>query len=130
MPQNTDDGSIAQDAGLLRRIHPTQVVQDENIGGPRPSSAAFRDLELSVDAEPALEAAGLDWHFSLKDHPSYSLVRFRASVPRERGLSVVPDPQPENSAHSLVIGKKPQSTVNYIRDRAEWVYLADPVPDE
>ena len=71
---------IADDAGLLRRIHPTWVVWDMNLGSWRVSSAAFKDPRMSVDAEPLLIHAGLDWAFSLRDFPDHSLVRLRAGV--------------------------------------------------
>jgi hypothetical protein len=55
-----DDGSVPDSAGLLRRIHPSQVVQDHNTGRARPSSAAFKDPHMSVDIEPILVSLGLD----------------------------------------------------------------------
>lgn len=125
MAADEDDGSVPQDAGLLRRIHPDQVVSDQNTGQNRPSSAAFRDSEMSVDAEPMLTARGLDWHFTLQGYPRYSLVRFMASAAREKGLAVVPRPLPANPAHTLVKGKKTQSIRNHLRDQSEWVYMDD-----
>src|SRR5260370_652029 len=106
MPDYIDDGSIADDAGLLRRIHPVQVVPDQNTGGKRPSSAAFKDREMSVDAEPLLLAEGLDWHFSLEGYESHSLVRFNASSARERQLQVAHAPIDGNNAHTIVLGRK------------------------
>jgi hypothetical protein len=41
MPPNVDDGSIADDADLLRRIRPDQIVDDKNLGARRPSSAGI-----------------------------------------------------------------------------------------
>jgi hypothetical protein len=123
MPGDEDDGSVPQDAGLLRRIHPDHVVADENTGQSRPSSAAFRDSEMSVDAEPVLTANGRDWHFTLQGYPQYSLVRFRASIAREKGLAVVPKPLPTNSAHTIVRGNKTRSISHHLRDNAEWVHL-------
>jgi hypothetical protein len=104
-------GSIGNDAGLLRRIHPSQVVPDGNAGSAmRPSSAAFKDPNLSVDAEPMLIALGLDWKFSLKDNPAYSLVRFPAGAAREKGLAVIHKPIEENDAHTEVVGKKQRAS--------------------
>jgi hypothetical protein len=123
MPPSVDDGSILQEAGLLRRLHPKQVIPDKNTGKTRPSSAGFKDLNLSVDAEPILRAAGLDWRFTLQGHPGCSLVRFPAGSARERGLSVVPKPTPENPAHTEVIGKKTQSIAKHLSDVSEWVHL-------
>ncbi len=121
---DVDDGSIGDEAGLLRRIHPVQVVPDENAGGiMRPSSAAFRDPELSVDAEPVLASVGLDWKFSLRNYRGYSLVRFQAGAAREKQLQVVHKPVEGNDAHAEVIGKKTGSVANHLRDHSEWVHL-------
>jgi hypothetical protein len=81
---DVDDGSIKDDACLLRRIRPDQVVDDENANTRRPSSAAFRDPEMSVDAEPILTTHGLDWHFSLSGYEGYSLVNVDALHARAR----------------------------------------------
>ncbi len=92
---DVDDGSIEDSATLLRRIHPKQIVTDQNKGGQRrPSSAAFLDPELSVDVEPVLHANGLDWKFSLKDFPGHSLVGFPAGAARAKQLPVVHKPEP------------------------------------
>jgi len=124
MPCKTDDGSIADDAGLLRRIHPSHVVDDHNFGERRASSAAFKDPKLSVDAEPILAEDGLDWSFTLEGYEGYSLARFLAGVAREKNLSVVHDPiRPDNRAHTLVVGKKTPAIAHHLRDRAEWVHL-------
>jgi hypothetical protein len=124
MSPDADDILTSQDVGLLRRIHPEQVIEDKNTGQRRPSSAAFKDPNLSVDIEPLLQAAGLDWRFSLKDHPSFSLVRFSEQSAKGQGLTVVRKPLPENPAHAEVVGKKTQGKANALRDAAEWVYVA------
>lgn len=122
MPSGVDDGSIPDDDWLYRRVHPAQVVTDGNTGKLRLSSAAFKDPEMSVDAESLLRKAGLDWRFSLKD-PEYSLVRFQAGVARKNSQSVVPDPLPDNPAHVLVRGKKSPGIANRLRDASEWVAI-------
>jgi hypothetical protein len=104
MTADVDDGSIANDAGLLRRIRPDQIVDDANAGKRRPSSAAFKDSEMSVDAETILTVNGLDWKFSIKDHPGYSLARFEASHARAKALAVVHKPLFDNLAHTEVRG--------------------------
>lgn len=125
MPADVDDGSIADDAGLLRRIHPNHIVDDENTGKRRPSSAAFKDMEMSVDVEPLLIAAGLDWQFSLREHSGYSLVRLRAGAARAVNLAVVHKPiAGQNEAHAEVIGKKSPAIANHLREASEWVHQA------
>ena len=124
MVDGLDDDFIPNEAMLLRRIHPDQVVEDRNTGQPRVSSGAFKDPELSVDVEPILTALGLDWTFSLRNHPGHSLVRFAAGIARENGQAVVHDPIPgENEAHAEVRGKKSTGIANRLRDASEAVYM-------
>lgn len=127
--QSSETADLADEAGLLRRIHPDQVVPNSD-GSYRPSSAAFKDPEMSVDAEPVLQSSGLDWHFSLEGYERYSLVRFEAGAARERGLEVVAKPSPENIAHTEVLGKKTSSISNHLKDSSKWVHLELPTEGE
>jgi hypothetical protein len=121
---DVDDGSIANDASLLRRIRPDQIVDDENSGARRPSSAAFKDPELSVDAEPILRANGLDWKFSVQGHEGYSLVQFKAGRARAKALPVIHKPINGNPAHTEVHGRKTQGIANHLVAGATWVHLS------
>jgi hypothetical protein len=123
MPADVDDGSIADDAGLLRRIRPDQIVDDANAGRRRPSSAAFKDIAMSVDAESILTDSGLDWTFSLKDFSGYSLARFEARHARAKALLVIHKPLTDNPAHTEVRGKKTQGIANYLLAASTWVHL-------
>jgi hypothetical protein len=120
---DSNDGAIPDDAGLLRRIHPTQITDDQNLGRKRPMTGAFTDKEMSVDAEPILRQHGLDLSFSLRNWPGFSLARFRAGAARAKGLSVVHDPcpedQPDNPAHTLVIGAT-ESSARHLARTCEW----------
>jgi hypothetical protein len=127
---DVDDRSIADDACLLRRIRPEQVVPDKNLGNRRPSSAAFKDPEMSVDAEPILNTNGLDWRSTLKGYQGYSLVNVKASYARAKALAVVHKPLIDNPAHTEVIGRKTQGIANHLRANATWVHLEpDKGPD-
>jgi hypothetical protein len=123
MPPDVDDGSIADDTDLLRRIRPDQIVDDKNKGTRRPSSAAFKDPAMSVDAETILHQHGLDWKFSLRNHPGYSVARFKAGAARARALAVVHKPQPDNAAHTEVIGRKTQGAANHLVAASSWAHL-------
>jgi hypothetical protein len=123
MPPDVDDGSIADDGDLLRRIRPDQIVDDKNLGARRPSSAAFKDPAMSVDAEPILHQHDLDWTFSLRNHAGYSLVRFGAGAVRAMGLAVVHKPEQHNPAHAEVIGKKTQSIAKHLVAASTWAHL-------
>jgi hypothetical protein len=117
---------IPDDAGLLRRIHPKQLISDRNSGKYRPASGAFKDRELSVDAEPILLANGLDWHFSLRHWSVFSLVRFQAHEARAKGLQVVHKPRPpeqqDNPAHTEVTGTT-ESIARHLAIVCDWVHL-------
>jgi hypothetical protein len=123
MPPDVDDGSITDDADLLRRIRPDQIVDDKNLGARRPSSAAFKDPDLSVDAEPLLRQKGLDWTFSLQKHPGYSVARFKAGAARAKSLAVIHKPMQENHAHAEVTGKKTQGVANHLVSACHWAHL-------
>jgi hypothetical protein len=126
---DADDGSIKDGACLLRRIRPDQIVDDENANTRRPSSAAFRDPKMSVDAEPILSIGGLDWRFTLSGYEGYSLVNVDALHARAKGLAVVHKPikgdptLADNPAHVEVIGKKTQGIAKYLAANATWVCL-------
>jgi hypothetical protein len=130
----TDDGSITDDACLLRRIRADQIVDDENVGTRRPSSAAFMDPEMSVDTEPILTANGLDWHSCLQGYEGYSLVNIEAAHARAKGLAVIHKPinddptLPNNSAHAEVVGKRTRGTARYLAANATWVHLEPKQP--
>jgi hypothetical protein len=118
-----DDGAIADDVDLLRRIHPDQVVHDANLGERRPSTGAFKDPELSVDAESILTAEGLDWRFSLRNWSGYSLAKFPTKSAREKQLPVIHRPEADNKAHTEVHGKKTQGIAKHLRAASSWVHL-------
>jgi hypothetical protein len=121
--------TIADDDILLRRIHPLQVVMDENTGRARPSSGAFKDPSMSVDSEQLLTAASLDHSFCLRNDPNHSLVSFRAEVARGLGMDVNHTPivsniaVEANPAHVDVVGKKSPGKANRLRDASTWVVL-------
>jgi hypothetical protein len=120
---DVDDGSIADEHDLLRRIRPDQIVNDENLGKCRPSSAAFKAPQLSADSEQILLANGKDWKFSLKDHPGYSLARFKAGAARRVGLPVIHKPEVANPAHVEVHGKKTKGVANALFGACSWAHL-------
>jgi hypothetical protein len=123
---DNSDNAVADDAKLLRRVHPKQLVCDKNLGRCRPASGAFKDKEMSVDAETILHANGLDWRFSLRHSPGFSLVRFPAREARAKGLRVVhrprPPEQPDNPAHTEVIGTT-DAIARHFALVCEWVHL-------
>jgi hypothetical protein len=123
-----DDGAIPDDAALLRRIHPEQVVPDKD-GTMRPSSAAFKDPNLSVDVEFLLEENGLNWEFSLTGFPDHSLVKFLAGAARAKQLAVVHSPiEGVNPGHAEVVDKKTGSIADHLKASSGWVLMRTKPP--
>jgi hypothetical protein len=120
---DVDDGSIANEHDLLRRIRPDQVVDDQNLGIRRPSTAAFKDPELSADSEHILTQNGLGWNFCIKGFDGYSLARFSAGSARALNLPVIHKPLPANQAHVEVHGKKTQGVTNSLVGACSWAHL-------
>jgi hypothetical protein len=118
-----DDPDTSDEARLFRRIHLTHIVEGGG-GKSEVSSAAFHDVELSINLERVMQAAGREPKDSLKDRPDDLLVSVTAGVCRQNGQIVGPDPQPEEPAHGYVFGKKTKRIKRALRDAAEWI-----VPD-
>jgi hypothetical protein len=115
---------ISDEDSLCRRIHPSQVVEDKNLGVKRPSSGAFTDTDLSTDSEMLLAKFGLDIDFCLKNFPGYSLVRFPAKFARTSGMTVTHTPEADNPAHTEVTGKKPKALQRQFAAISVWAYQA------
>ncbi len=81
---------------------------------------------MSVDAEPILIEDGLTWRFSLQEYPGYSLVSFAAVVARSLNQVVEHKPEPDNRAHTEVIGKKTGAVKDRLRRESSWVHLQPP----
>lgn len=121
-----DDHSIADAEDLWRRVHPEQVVRDNNLGRVRPSSAAFKAYELSCllasqdTPERALAATaddGLSW-----GKKGFSLAAFAAGLARRLKQAVCRDPTPEDPSHVLVVGQKKSGRVSgTFAEEARWV---------
>ena len=121
---SSGDDSVPDDSRLLRRIHPTQVIDDKNLNTKRPSSGAFDQPELSVDAEHILEQHNHDWHFSLEGYPGYSLVRVLATVAKGLELPVKHRPLQENPAHCEIHGRKTPRIAKALAKASSWVHIA------
>lgn len=113
---------INDDDTLLRRVHPTQVVEDKNLGGWRPSSGAFTDDELSADSEALLTKYGLNSGFCLQNYNGYSLVGLKAGFARAAGLKVDHTPKIDNPAHVDVTGKKTKGIQRQLAAASAWVH--------
>ena len=114
---------ISDDDTLLRRVHPSQVVDDKNLGRMRPSSGAFTDPELSTDSDALLTKHGLDSSFCLRGYAGYSLARIEVNFARANGMTVTNTPKEGNPAHTDVIGRKTEALQRNFAKHAVWVHL-------
>jgi hypothetical protein len=124
-PAHLDDPSITNEERLLRRIHLTQLVPDDDTGFVRISSGAFRDKELSVNIDSVLQREGKTASACLKGNPVHKLVSITAGAARQHHQAVCRDPQAEDLSHGLVCGSKNNSRIHEgLRDSADWVIPA------
>lgn len=103
---------IADVDGLYRRMHPLQVKDG------MPTSAAFKDAELSVDL-----ARLTTLERSLMGYPLHGLASITAGYARFLGQTVFHDPLEANPAHALVKGNKTPHIARSLARSAKWEAL-------
>ena len=103
---------IADADDLYRRIHFSQVKDG------RPTSAAFKHTELSVDLAKLTTPEQ-----SLSGYASHGLASITAGHARSLGQDVLHDPLEANPAHALVRGTKPLSIARSLAQSAKWEVL-------
>ena len=102
-----DSEQIPGDTRLYRRLHPTQIVYDDNEGVVRASSGAFRDKRLSVNLGNELDRIGESPAFALRNYPQHSLGWFSVEFARdEEGQEIESTPTPDDPTHGEVVGNK------------------------
>ena len=124
-----DDPTIKDEDRLFRCVQPipSQLVTEAD-GSKRPSSAVFRDSELSVNIESAMVAQGRSPETMLAAWPGAGITAIVVctirNYDRERNEShpIVRDGDPPNDpAHGLVLGKKTSAFANAMRRSHTWV---------
>ena len=118
--EHSDDPNIPDEERLFRRIHLVHVVNCDG-GKSEVSSAAFRDIELSVNLESVMRRDDRGPEDSLKDYPNDLLMSISAGLCRRHEQLVGPDPTIEEPAHGYVFGKKSKSIQRALRDAAQWI---------
>jgi hypothetical protein len=105
-----DDPNVLDNTNLFRRIHPDQVVFDDNLKCHRPSSQAFRDDRdkdpMSVYLSSVLAAESRDPSVLLIGHARFSLAAITAGFARLLSQTVHPEPEPDETSHAVVCGDK------------------------
>jgi hypothetical protein len=115
-----DDASIDDDVLLWRRVHPAQVVFNENLNSYRPSSQAFCNttgttgMSVNISNETTIED-------TLKGYEDHGLVSFETRLARQLGQGAVRKPLPDNSAHAEVTGNKSKSVRKKFSIGCSWI---------
>jgi hypothetical protein len=122
-----DDATIRGSDPLWRRIHPDQVLFDRNLGGWRPSSAAFGDhpngTPMSVVLGNEVIGAGRSAAALLDDYTGYSLAGVTAGLARSCDQIVYRAPRADEPAHAEVKGTKTKGVKRKFATEATWVLL-------
>jgi hypothetical protein len=104
---------VPENESLWRRIAKSQIIKLE-IGTYRPSSAAFKSKDVSVDI-----ASKSTPEQSIKT--SSGLAGFLAKVPITLGYQVFENPIPENPAHAIIKGKIRRGHARVLTNACQWV---------
>jgi hypothetical protein len=115
-----DDPTIQNEDDLWRRIHPSQVVPDENRWVVRPSSAAFEDSSNGTPMSVVL-AEGQNPVRVLEKHEGFWLAAITAGLARECNQGIFRNPLVDESAHALVFGKKTRAVKKKLAQGSRWV---------
>jgi hypothetical protein len=116
-----DDPTIPNTDRLLRRVRQNQLFPESD-GSQRPSSAVFKNLELSVNIESLMIEQGRPLEDTLTNHADEYLTSITAAQVREYGNPVIKDTAPPNDpAHGLVLGKKTHGFANAMVRAHRWI---------
>lgn len=117
----SDDPSIPDEDRLFRRVQPNQLVPIAE-GMLRPSSAVFKQIEMSVNIESLMIQQGRPPEDTLTEYPGQYLTSVIAGEVRAKGYPIVKDTDPPNDpAHGLVPGRKTDSFANHMVKRCVWI---------
>jgi hypothetical protein len=106
MPNRVDDGTVADDEILWRRLLPSWVEADE-AGRTRTRSLAFLDRrsgDISVH-----RASMTTEEFVLRNHPNHGIAALTAKAARDCGCGVAADPMQDepdtddDPSHTLIV---------------------------
>ena len=114
------DTSVPGHTRLFRRVHPNEVVWDDNDNCPRPNSGVFKDIDMSVHMGDVLDDEGREPVSVLVDKPGYCLVVLTAGFVQEEQQEVRRTPLPDDGSHGEVFGHKPKGRRRLFARMAEF----------
>lgn len=126
---HVDDVRFGNCTEIWRRIHPTFIIFDSNLGRHRPSSQAFKDSSdgtpMSVLIGRIVSHSSRDEFSVLRSFPAEALSAFTARFARSQGQGVESAPVAEEPAHAYVFGSKRKKIQAEFAKRAIWVVEPD-----
>lgn len=127
-----DDAPVPEDMSLYRRVHPSEIVWNDNDGCLRPGSGVFKDPEMSVHLDDALQDEGRKPESVLSGKPQHSLVSLTAGFVKSEEQDVRRTPTPDDASHGEVCGSKSQARRKRFARAAQFVVLREDAlnPDE
>jgi len=126
----TDDLSIPDNEVLWRRIRKDDIYTDNNSGKTRPKSTCFRDSTRPIPSPMSMTIAclaGKSPQQYLKYYKEEAMVMLTAGQLKEHGLSIEPNPTPEDPGHAFIHGRKNKTIRRKLAEECEWVILPDPL---
>ncbi len=120
-----NDAPVPEDMSLYRRLHPSEIVWDDNDGCLRPTSGAFEDREMSIHLDDVLKDEGREPVSVLEGKPTHSLVSLTAGFVQNEEQEVRRTPKPEDASHGEVCGNKPKGRRRKFARAAEFVELRE-----
>ena len=116
-----DDPSIPNADRLFRRVRPNQLFAEAD-GSQRPTSAVFKNPELSVNIESLMFEQGRRPEETLSNFPDEFLTSIVSGNVRAYGYPIVKDTAPPNDpAHGLVLGRKTHAFANAMVRSHQWI---------
>jgi hypothetical protein len=116
-----DDPNIPDIDRLFRRVRPNQLFTEPD-GSQRPTSAVFKNPELSVNIESLMVEQGRPPEDALTNFPNEFLTSILAANVRAYRYPIVKDTAPPNDpAHGLVLGRKTNAFANAMVRTQHWI---------
>jgi len=115
-----DDPTIGDNEIIWRRIHQSQVVEDNNLKRKRPSTGGFdngRDIPLSVYIASQAQSPQVVMQGAKEKY----LVALTVGFIRQLPLGIMCDSSSGGPGHVLLIGKKTKTMLNSMAKTATWV---------
>ena len=124
-----NDAPVADEMSLYRRVHPTEIVWNDNDGCPRPNSSVFKHREMSVHLDDVLRDEGRGPESVLDGKPSHSLVSLTAGFVKGEDQEIRRSPKAEDASHGDVCGDKTPARKKRFAREAEFVILREDAVD-